>query len=138
MTEIEHALAYTYVEPRGSVRQTVARAAGGEVLGAVGRAVAGTATEPADRSPVKAGRIAFLAVFADEVILFAGKRGAFRPKPTNDVLAGIPKSAIASASLKKKAVKGILTLLMSDGQSWDFDMPRAHLKQAEAVVACLS
>jgi hypothetical protein len=138
MPDIKQAVASTYVEPRGSMRQVVARAAGGEILGAAGRAVAGAATEPSDRSPIKAGRIGFLAVFDDQVVLFAGKRGAFKPKPTEEVLATVPRSELATASLEKKAVKGVLTLTLNDGADWAFDMPRAHLKSAQAVVASLT
>jgi hypothetical protein len=138
LDKIENALASTYVEPRGSARQMIARVAGGEVLGAVGRAAAGMATKPDDGAPVKSGGIGFLAVFPEEVVLFAGKRGAFKPKATTEVLASVPRADVASAALAKKAVKGVLTLTLSDGDQWEFDMPRVHLKHAERVVRALS
>ena len=138
MPDIENALASTFVEPRGSARQMIARTAGGEALGAVGRAAAGMSTEPGGKSPVEAGKIGFLAVFPEEVVLFAGKRGAFKPKPTEEVIASVPRSAIASAALEKKAVKGFLILTLGDGERWEFDMPRAHLKNAQKVVAALN
>jgi hypothetical protein len=138
MPEIKNALASTFVEPRGSARQMIARAAGGEAFGVLGRAAAGLGTEPGKKSPVEAGKIGFLAVFPEEVVLFAGKRGAFKPKPTEDVIASVPRTAIASAELEKKAVKGFLILALRDGEKWEFDMPRAHFKDAKKVVGALN
>jgi hypothetical protein len=136
--DLKNALASSYVEPRGTARQTIARAAGGEVLGAAGRAIAGLSTEPAEKSPISAGRIGFLAVFPEEIVLFAGKRGAFKPKPTEEILASVPRAEVASARLEKKAVKGVLTIGFHEGGEWEFDMPRVHLKHAEKVAAALS
>jgi hypothetical protein len=139
MPDIRTAIASTYVEPRGAVSGAVARVAGREVLGAVGGAIAGTASDrKAERSPMDAGKIGFLAVFPDEVVVFAGKRGAFKPKPTEEVVASVPRAGVAGASLERKAVKGILTVSLEDGGSWEFDMPRAHLKAAEKVARALS
>jgi F0F1-type ATP synthase membrane subunit c/vacuolar-type H+-ATPase subunit K len=138
MPDIRSAIASTYVEPRGAGRAMVARIAGGEVLGAVGGALAGTAARTPDKSPVKAGKIGFLAVFPEEVVLFAGKRGAFKPKPSDEVILSLPRSSVSSAALEKKAVKAVLTLSLSDGEKWEFDMPRVHIKAAEKVAQALA
>lgn len=116
----------------------VARAAGGEVLGAVGSAIAGTTAEAREKSPLGAGKIAFLAVFPEEVVLFAGKRGAFKPKPTADVLASVPRASVSSASVERKAIKGVLSLTFADGEKWEFDLPRAYLKGGEKVAGSLA
>jgi len=136
--EINAAIASTYVEPRGAVAGAIARVAGREVAGAVGGALAGGAADKAPKSPMGAGKIGFLAVFPDEVVLFAGKRGAFKPKPTSEVIGEMPRASVASASLERKAVKGILTLTLADGEKWEFDLPRAYLKGAEKVAQALA
>jgi hypothetical protein len=137
MPDIRTAIASSYVEPRGSGRAMVARVAGGEVLGAVGSAVAGTTAQGSEKSPLGAGKIAFLAVFPDEVVLFAGKRGAFKPKPTTDVIASVPRADVASASVERKAIKGVLSLTLADGEKWEFDLPRAYLKGGERLTQSL-
>ncbi|HEX2392747.1 MAG TPA: hypothetical protein VHI77_07490 [Solirubrobacterales bacterium] len=135
--DIKSAIAYSYVEPRGAVRGVVAKTVGREVLGAVGGAIGGMASRTEDKSPVEAGGIAFLAVFPEEVIVLRGKRGAFKPKPTEEVIASVPRSSVASAQLDRKAVKGILSVDFGDGNRWEFDLPRAHLKAADSVVKAL-
>jgi hypothetical protein len=138
MPSIESAIATTYVEPRGAIRSVIAKTAGREVGGAVGQMIAGSLAEEADASPLEKGKIAFLAVFPDELVLFAGKRGAFKPKPTEDVIASAPRASVASAELERKKVAGVLTVSFSDGGSWAFDMPKVHLKTAERVAQALS
>lgn len=136
--DIKSSIAHTYVEPRGAIRSFVARAAGRELLGTVGGAVADMGTKPPEKSPVKAGGIAFLAVFPDEVVVFKGKRGALKPKPTEEVIATVPRSSVASAQLDRKSMKGVLTVTFHDGEPWEFDMPRVHLKSADSVAKALS
>jgi len=138
MPSIESAVACTYVEPRGAIRSVIAKTVGRELGGAVGQMVAGSAAEQADASPVQKGKIAFLAVFPDELVLFAGKRGAFKPKPTEDVIASAPRASVASAGLERKGLSGALTIAFADGASWAFDMPKVHLKTAEQVVQALA
>ena len=135
--DIKSSIAHTYVEPRGAIRSFVSKAAGRELLGTVGGVVADMGTKPPEKSPVKAGDIAYMAVFADEVVVFKGKRGAFKPKPTEEVIATVPRSAVASARLDRKSMKGVLTLTFQDGEPWEFDMPRAYLKSADAVAKAL-
>jgi hypothetical protein len=138
MPSIESAIASTYVEPRGAIRSVIAKTVGRELGGAVGQMVVGSAAGQADASPVAKGRIAFLAVFPDELVLFAGKRGAFKPKPTADVIASAPRASVASAELERKGLSGALTIAFADGASWAFDMPKVHLKTAEQVAQALS
>ena len=107
MPEINAAIASTYVEPRGAVAGAIARVAGREVAGAVGGALAGGAADKAPKSPMGAGKIGFLAVFPDEVVLFAGKRGAFKPKPTSEVIGEMPRASVASATAASSACRSI-------------------------------
>jgi hypothetical protein len=115
----------------------VARVAGGKVAGALGATIAGTASK-VEETPVKGGRFAYLAVFPEEIVVFRGKQGAFKPKPTSEVLATVPRSSVSSARLERKAVKGVLTVTLTDGETWEFDTPRFHKKATEGVVAALS
>jgi hypothetical protein len=119
------------------LRAVVGKVAGREALGAVGGALAGAATQPAERSPVEAGKIAFIAVFPAEVVVFRGKRGALKPKPTAEVIASVPRSAIASAQLDRKGMSAALTVTFTDGGTWEFDLPRVHVKAAKDVVGAL-
>ncbi len=137
MPDIKSAIAYSYVEPRGAGRQVVAKVAGGKVLGAAGATVAGLATQPS-KSPIEQGRMAYLAVFRDEIVVFRGKQGLMKPKPTSEVIASVPRSSISSARLDRKAVKGVLTVSFTDDEKWEFDTPRFQMKDAEQVVAALS
>jgi hypothetical protein len=137
MPDLESAIASTYVEPRGAGRALVAKVAGGQALGAVGYALAGAAART-DKSPVKLGKLAYLAVFPDELVLFGAKAGAFKPKPTEEIVASMPRSAVASAQLDRKAIKGVLTISFAGGETWEFDMPRVHMKTAEGVVQVLT
>ncbi|HKO29125.1 MAG TPA: hypothetical protein VJU80_16825, partial [Solirubrobacteraceae bacterium] len=94
MPNSEQTLAATFVEPRGMVRSAVAATAGRQVLGALGAlsaeraAAAGTAAA----SPLKKGDIAHLSVSHDELTLCRAKRGAFKPKPTDEVVASAPRT----------------------------------------------
>jgi hypothetical protein len=137
MPDIESAIVSTYVEPRGAGRAAVARVAGGKVAGAVGSMAAGMATRP-DDGPIKTGRFAYLALFPDELVIFRGKQGLMKPKPTDEVITTVPRSTVSGATLDRKAVKAVLTVSFADGATWEFDTPRFHLKTAEQLVQALS
>jgi hypothetical protein len=66
-------------------------------MGGLGGAAASAAASrgSGDASPLATGQIAYLGLFPDELTMFRAKRGAFRPKPTNQV--------IASASMPRPA-----------------------------------
>jgi hypothetical protein len=139
MPDITSAIASTYVEPRGAIRSVIAKTAGRELAAALGGAIAGgLADSGPDHSPLKKGSIAFLAVFPDEIVLFAGKRGAFKPKATEEVIATAPRDSVATAELERKKVAGVLTVTFQDGATWAFDMPKVHLKTAERVAGALA
>jgi hypothetical protein len=122
------ASAGTFVEPRGMIRSAVASAAGGLV-----GAVAATATT----GPLRKGEIGYLGVFPGEVVLFAAKRGAFKPKPTTNVIATAPRSSVRSAQIDKGRIAGLLDITFADGTAWQFEIPRVHLGGANQVVSVL-
>src|SRR5690242_15434957 len=101
MHNSEQPLAATFVEPRGMVRSIVAATAGREVLGALGAVSAESAASAgtAGTSPLKKGDIAHLSVSPEEVLLCKAKRGAFKPKPTDELIASAPREAVRTAKV---------------------------------------
>ena len=125
----------TFVEPRGMIRSIVAATAGREALGAVGSLSAERAASAGTdgASPLKKGDIAYLSVSADQVVLCKAKRGAFKPKPTDEVIAAAPREAVRGAKIDKGRIAGVLELSFEDGSTWAFDVPKVHLKGAEQI-----
>lgn len=140
MTNSESTLAATFVEPRGMVRSIVAATAGREVLGALGaitaERTAAAGTEGA--SPLKKGEIAHLSVTHDEIRLCKAKRGAFKPKPTGELIAAAPRAAVQTAKVDKGRIAGVLEVSFEDGSTWAFDVPKVHLSGAREIAAELS
>src|ERR1700753_1736654 len=122
----------TFVEPRGMVRSIVAATVGREVLGAVGSASAQHAVESqnAGSSPIRAGQVAYLALDGEELTLFRAKRGAFRPKATDEVIAAAPRASVTAAGLERGRLAGVLELTFTDESTWAFDVPKVHLTSA--------
>jgi hypothetical protein len=135
MQNSEEPLAATFVEPRGMVRSIVAATAGREVLGALGalsaERAAAAGTDGA--SPLEKGDIAHLSVSRDQPVLCKAKRGAFKPKPTDEVIASAPRAAVRTAKVDKGRIAGVLELSFEDGSSWAFDVPKVHLKGAHQI-----
>jgi hypothetical protein len=129
----------TFVEPRGMVRSIVAATVGREVLGAVGGISAQHAAESRDAgsSPIRAGQIAYLGLSNEELTLFRAKRGAFRPKPTDEVIAVAPRTSVSAAGLERGRLAGVLQVTFTDGSTWAFDVPKIHLSGAEAIVVAI-
>jgi hypothetical protein len=139
MTDQRDPIAGTFVEPRGMIRSVVAGVAGREVLGVVGNvaATAIAAKGTSDASPLEKGQIAYLAVFSDEIVLSRAKRGAFRPKQTDEAIAAAPRSSVTSATVEKGKIAGVLEVSFGDGTSWAFDVPKVHLGGAREIAAAL-
>ena len=132
--------AATFVEPRGMIRSIVAATAGREVLGALGSMTAERAAAPGTEgaSPLGKGAIAYLSVSGGEVVLYKAKRGAFKPKPTEEVIASAPRETVRGASIEKGRIAGVLKVSFEDGSTWEFDVPKVHLKGAQAIEASLA
>jgi len=128
------------VEPRGIIRSVVAGAAVGDVMGSVALGIAAGGSLPGGggSSPIRKGQLGYVAVYADRVVLFAAKRGAFRGKPTDDVLASAPRTAVAAAHLKLGRIAGVLEIDFADGSAWAFDIPKIYRAGAEEIVAALA
>jgi len=131
--------AATFVEPRGMIRSIVAATAGREVLGVLGSMTAESAASAgtAGASPLKKGDIAYLSVSDADVVLYKAKRGAFKPKPTDEVIASAPRAAVRGAAIDKGRIAGVLKVNFEDGSTWEFDVPKVHLKGAQAIEATL-
>jgi hypothetical protein len=140
MEAMPSSLAATFVEPRGMIRSVIAATAGRQVMGALGAVsaerAAGAGTEGA--SPLKKGEIAHLSVSPDEVVLCKAKRGAFKPKPTDEVIASAPRTAVRGAKVDKGRLASVLEVSFDDGSAWAFDIPKVHLKGAQQIAAALS
>jgi hypothetical protein len=130
----------TFVEPRGMVRSIVVGTVGREVLGAVGAVSAQLASEARDAgsSPIRAGQIAYLGLSSEELTLFRAKRGAFRPKATDEVIAVAPRTSVTTAGLERGRLAAVLEVTFADESTWAFDVPKVHISGAEAIAAALS
>ena len=93
ISERSEPVAATFVEPRRMIRSVITDVAGRQILGAVGAVTASAMTSHAssDASPLKKGEIAYLLVSPDQLVLRRAKRGAFRPKPADEVIAAAPR-----------------------------------------------
>jgi hypothetical protein len=85
------------------------------------------------------GRSAYLAVSADEIALVKTQTGlmSFKPKITSEALARVPRAQISSVDLDKGALKSNLKVAFSDGNTWEFEIPKAYNKTAKQVVEAL-
>jgi hypothetical protein len=122
----------TFVEPVGMIRSAV----GGAIGGAVGSAVANSADQAG--TVLARGQIGYLGVFPTDVVLFAARRGAFRPKPTESVIAAADRSMVRGAHLERGRIAGVLVVQLIDSTSWRFEVPRVHLGGAQRIVATLT
>jgi hypothetical protein len=124
MVEIHGAIAATIVKRRGSTRAQIGRAVGG-IAGAA------LATRHAKANTPLQDQFGFVAVLADRVVLFKAK-GAFMSKPTAIVLGERARTG-ATAHFKNNKSWGVLELFFEDGSLWEFDVPRAGLRDAGEV-----
>ncbi|MGH9186101.1 MAG: hypothetical protein ACRD0U_09855 [Acidimicrobiales bacterium] len=136
-------LAGVFVQGRGSKRSLVAGVAGGQVLGIVGSIAGHTAAERKAKnghhSPLAVGQTGYLAVLPDHVTLFATERGVVRkPQPSDTVLATVPVSAAASATVQRGRISGALEIGFTDGSGWAFDVARTDYADADRVARAIT
>jgi hypothetical protein len=120
------------------IRSVVAGVVAQEFVGGAAGAAIGGGGVASEASPLRRGQIAYLAVFPEELVLFNAKRGAFAPKPTTEVIAASPRTAVGSAKVERGMIAGVLQISFADGSTWEFDVPRVHLAGADGVVAALA
>jgi hypothetical protein len=82
------------------------------------------------------GRVAYVAVSATEVALVKTKL-RWKMRPTDEALARVSRSELASAELEEGRMVSHLKLRFADGKMWEFDVPKSDKKTARAVVAAL-
>jgi hypothetical protein len=133
-------LAGSLVNPKGMTKRVTASVAGGVAGGLVGGMAARAAVGDvyAGGSDVPAfGRVGYLAVTEGEIALIKTKTGLMKMKVTDEVLARVPRSEIASVGWDGGMMLSHLTITFTDGGVWEFDVPKASKKTAEGVVKAL-
>ncbi len=133
-------LATSFVEPRGTIMSIVAGTIGREIGGGLTAATAARGVEQnsAGASPLTKGQLGYLVAFDDQVVLYRAKRGAFKPKPTEEVYATAPRGSVTGAELERKKVSGVLVVHFADGSEWAFDVPKIYLSTAEGIAVSLT
>ena len=133
-------LAGSLVNPKGMTGKVTASVVGGALGGAVGgmaaRAAVGDVYAGAPDVPAF-GRVGYLAVTEAEIALIKTKAGLMKMKVTDDVVARVPRSEIASVAWDGGMMLSHLTITFADGAVWEFDVPKASKKTAEGVVKAL-
>jgi hypothetical protein len=124
-------VAGTFVNPKGFTRTVTASVAGGAVGAAIGGGSGGTDAAP------KFGRVAYVAASDREIALLKTKTGAFKMKVTDEVLARVPRSEIASTELDQGTLLSKLKIVFTDGGTWEFDIPKQAKKTAQGFVTAL-
>ena len=135
MSKADSALAGVFVTSRGNAWATGLTAGlGGAVGAAAGAAVEKRKAAP---SPLASGELAYLAVLPDAVAVFKAKRGALKPKATDDLLGEAPRAELRGSTYTKGKMVGVFELEFADGSTWAFDVGRAFAKHAAEVAGLL-
>ena len=79
------------------------------------------------------GRVAYLAASADDIAIVKTKSGMLKVKVSDEVLARVPRSEIASAELDEGRLLSHLKIVFGNGVAWEFDIPKANKKSAQAL-----
>ncbi len=124
MVDINGAIAATIVRRRGASRAGIGMAVGGVTGAAI-------ATRRARGTTPLTDQFGFVAVLADRILLLKA-RGALKSRPT-DVVLGEASRTHATADFSSNKSWGVLELTFGDGTFWEFDVPRAGLRDAERV-----
>jgi hypothetical protein len=132
-------VAGAWVNRRGKAKRTMSTVAGAEIGGAVGAAVSAGISgkgspQPTAETPAF-GAFGYLAVSANELVVVKGKQGLTKLKMTDEIVARVPRSDLASVELGEGKLAAPLTVTFTDGGQWDLEVARAHRGAAEQVVA---
>lgn len=124
----------TFVARRGAIGSAAAAGVGG----LAGAAIAGR--QKGGASTVDLGsEMGFLSTSGDAVTVFKTKRSlvGLKPKVTDEVIAEVPRSEVASSTFKKGKLVSVFVFDLADGSRWEFDVARQHRKDAEEVAQVL-
>jgi hypothetical protein len=135
MGKPDNALAGVIVTSRGNAWATGLTVGIGGVAGAAAGAAVDKHT--AAPSPLAAGDLAYLAVTPEAVEVYKAKRGALKPKVTDELLGRCPRGDVTASRYKKGKMVGVFELDFADGSSWAFDVGRAFAKGAGEVAGAL-
>lgn len=78
------------------------------------------------------GQVGYLALTADEVVIFSGKQGLIRPKIIG-LVTRRPRRDLSSFQLEQGKMLVSGSIVFSDGAEWTFEVPRARAKQMATV-----
>jgi len=133
-------IAGSLVNPKGLTKKVTAATAGSQLGGAIGSMAAGAIAGRTSGAPAEMpsfGRVGYVAVSEDDVALVKTKTGAFKMKITDEVLARVPRSEVASVELDQGKLLSHLTIEFTGGVVWRFDVPKAAKKTAQGVTRAL-
>jgi hypothetical protein len=140
-------LAGVKVNPRGMAKSKSVGMSGmyAGVIGAAAGAAAGMRAEKkqaqmaAESVTPKFGRLAYLAVTAEEVALIEMKLKGMVGLELHDVIVRVPRSEVASAELGGGGLfSPPLTITFTNGGTWQLEVPRPSKKHAKEVVQTLA
>ena len=129
----------TFVQRRGATKSRSAFGVGGAVGAAINTSKTSDSS-PGDIDPAELlgnQGLGHFAVGGTEIVLSKAK-GGLKHKPTDEVLARVPRDSVKSASFDGKMLMGILAIDFTDGRRWEFDVPRQYKKSATEVAQALS
>ena len=108
-------------------------------LGGVVGAAAGVAVDKATAGPatLAKGQLGYLALDDDAITLVQAKRGAFKPKATDTLVARAPRSQLQASRYKRGKMVGVFELRFTDGAHWAFDVGRAFSGSATELARAL-
>jgi hypothetical protein len=131
-------VAGTFLSPKGLTARMTAMTAGRVVGGVLGTVAADRATggERYEGAP-DFGQVGYVAVTQDEIAIVRGKKGAFKPKVGDEVVARAPRTDVQAVEFDKGKLKGSLKIQFADGGWWEFEIPKIYRKTTEQVVAAL-
>jgi hypothetical protein len=132
-------VAGTWVTRRGKAKRTMATVAGAEIGGIVASAVAAGVSGKGSPRPTPEtpgfGAFGYLAVSTTELVLVRAKQGLTKLKMTDDVVARVPRSDVASIDLGTRTIASALTITFGNGDQWELEVARATRGAAERLVA---
>jgi hypothetical protein len=74
---------------------------------------------------------------ADDASLVKTKTGAFKMKISDEVLARVPRSEVASVELDQGVLLSHLKIEFTNGVVWQFDVPKQAKRTAQGVTRAL-